>query len=111
MGDPDPKVVRGFERELQIATEALNSLKKKCAEAQEDYSDTHSQTISEAIKESRFGKGAGLSSVSSTPKPVSKFAEPERKHWTASSAMELGQLPVIEARKKKCDEMIAELEK
>ena len=110
MGNVDPKVARSFETDLQNALAALKRWEEHCAEAQEDYKNTHQTTISEAIKESEAARGTQLSNFPSQ-KPKPRFDLTKRKPLTPAMAKEMGLTGGIEQRKKKCDETIEKLRK
>lgn len=112
MGKVDPDVVRGFELELKKAVEALKRWEKNCAQVREDYRNTHSMTISEAIRDKEAAKKPGMElwdfpSVKRRPLTGSS----KKKQLTAAGAKEMGLTGDIEARKKKCDETIDALRK
>jgi len=110
MGDVDPKVAQSFGSELQNALAALKRWEENCAQAQEDYKNTHQTTISEAIKESEAARNTQLSNFPSQ-KPKPRFDLTQKKPMSQASAKELGMTGGIEEKKKKCDEAIAQIKK
>ena len=110
MGDVDPKVAQSFGSELQNALAALKRWEENCAQAQEDYKNTHQTTISEAIKESEAARNTQLSNFPSQ-KPKPRFDLTQKKPMSQASAKELGMTGGIKEKKKKCDEAIALIKK